>query len=83
MCSWMEATRSALLLGPVRQPRALKTLRIQLEAEGARRARSPFLGAEDGERFVVEFDHEAGLGAERVLSRLGLAEHRILGSWRP
>ena len=77
------ATRTAVLLGPVVQPRELKTLRIRLESYGARRTRSPFLGAQDGARFLVEFDHEPGGGADIADSSADRPHHRFLGSWRP
>ena len=73
--------RSALLVGPVQAPRALKTLRIRLEAYEARRVRVPFLGSEDGTRFLVEFDHRPGAGAELAASACDALEHRFLGSW--
>jgi prephenate dehydratase len=76
-------TRTAVLLGPVSEPRALKTLRIRLESHGARRTRSPFLGSQDGARFLVEFDHAPGGGSAIAEVGEDLPEPRILGSWRP
>ena len=79
-----DASRSALLLGPVTAPRTLKTLRIQLESLGASHVRVPLLGAEDGERFLLEFDHPAGPpGAELARTVSGRLPHRFLGSWVP
>ena len=75
-------TRSAVLLGPDVQPRELKTLRMQLESHGAKRTRSPFLGAQDGARFLVEFDHEPG-GGSTIAGSSAERRHRYLGSWRP
>jgi prephenate dehydratase len=75
--------RSAAVVGPVLAPRALKTLRIQLEAHGATRVRAPFLGSSDGTLHLIEFDHRAGFGpelAERACARLAF---RYLGSWDP
>ncbi len=75
--------RSAVLIGPVQAPRALKTLRIQLESLGASRVRIPFLGSQDGTRFLGEFDHR-GREAERLV---GAAQEslpvRFLGCWDP
>jgi len=76
-------TRTAVLLGPVSEPRALKTLRIQLESLGAMRTRSPFLGSQDGARFLVEFDHAPGDGIEIAVERAEVPSKRFLGSWRP
>ncbi|MHC4894834.1 MAG: prephenate dehydratase, partial [Planctomycetota bacterium] len=53
--------RTTVLVGPVLAPRALKTLRIQLEAYGASRVRVPFLGSSDGRSHLIEFDHRTGL----------------------
>jgi len=78
-----SATRSALLLGPVSGPRAMKTLRIQLESRGATRARVPFLGSEDGAESLIEFDHPPGEGREIAESAAGALRHRWLGSWWP
>ncbi len=81
-----SATRTAVLLGPLNQPRALKTLRIQLESHGASRTRSPLLGSEDGVCFLVEFDHAPGDG-EEIAAESGVSgareRARVLGSWRP
>lgn len=76
-------TRTALLLGPVSQPRILKTLRIQLESHGATRTRSPFLGSQDGARFVVEYDHDPGGGFDLEELATDGPAHRVLGSWSP
>lgn len=73
--------RSGLLVGPLTAPRALKTLRIQLESLGARRARVPFLGSEDGRRFLVEFDHGTDAGPAIVELAFAGLPHRSLGSW--
>jgi len=78
-----DARRSAALLGPLAAPRALKTLRIQLEARGASRARVPFLGSSDGTRFLVEFDHRPGEGPKLARETLESLPHRFLGSWLP
>ena len=77
------ARRSAALIGPLVAPRSLKTLRIQLEAHGASRVRAPFLGSSDGKRYLVEFDHRAGLGPEMVERACARLPHRYLGSWDP
>lgn len=77
------AVRSALLVGPVDRPRALKTLRITLESLGARRTRSPLLGAGDGHRFLVELDHDPGAGARLALAAAEGVSARRVGSWRP
>ena len=77
-----KGTRHALRIGPVSAPRALKTLRIQLESFGARRVRVPFLGAADGHQFLGEFDFEGdGPGIARLAC--GTLEQRYLGSWTP
>lgn len=78
-----DARRTALRVGPVAAPRALKTLRIQLEARGASRARVPFLGSSDGSRYVIEFDHRAGEGAAIAAAALADLPHHFLGSWSP
>ena len=75
--------RTAVLVGPLSTPRVLKTLRIQLESLGARRARAPYLGSEDGTRYLVEFDHDEGAGEEITRRACGALPHRLLGSWRP
>ncbi len=75
--------RTAVLVGPVTTPRALKTLRIQLESLGARRARVPYLGSEDGTRYLVEFDHAEGAGGEIAAQACAALPHRCLGSWKP
>ena len=73
--------RCALLVGPLQTPRALKTLRIQLESRGATRTRAPFLGTEDGSHAIVEFDHPAGAAAEIARGACGEVPYRWLGSW--
>lgn len=78
-----SAMRSAALVGPVTTPRALKTLRIQLESLGAWRARAPYLGSEDGTQFVIEFEHPVGRGADIVASACGELPYRMLGTWCP
>ncbi len=78
-----EGTRFALQIGPVTAPRVLRTLRIQHESLGATRVRVPFLGAEDGRRFVVEFDHRAGSGRQVAEEACGNLLHRFLGAWTP
>lgn len=75
--------RASLLVGPVHAPRALKTLRIQLESLGACRVRVPFLGSEDGSRFLGEFDHRSRPGEEVVRLACETLPHRFLGSWQP
>ena len=78
-----EGWRNAIQVGPVSTPRILKTLRIQLESLGASRVRVPFLGSQDGKRFLVEFDHRdcEGLGAAKAAC-VGVP-HRFLGAWVP
>ncbi|HED66034.1 MAG TPA: hypothetical protein ENJ09_10835 [Planctomycetes bacterium] len=78
-----EGLRFAVQVGPVRTPRLLKTLRIQLESLGASRVRVPFLGSEDGRRFLVEFDHRKGDGPRALESACGSLPHRFLGAWSP
>ena len=73
--------RSAVLVGPVEEPRALRTLRIHLESLSAKRVRSPFLGARDGRTFLVEFDHPGLLGEELVKRACGQLPFQMLGSW--
>ena len=75
--------RGAALVGPIHAPRTLKTLRIQLESLGASRVRVPFLGSEDGTRFLFEFDHRAGDVAAVVDEACGAVPHRFLGCWNP
>jgi prephenate dehydratase len=76
-------TRSALLASQVGGPRAMKTLRIQLESRGATRARTPFLGSEDGAEVLIEFDHPAGAGRAIAAGAANGLHHRWLGSWTP
>lgn len=78
-----SGTRSALQVGPVSTPRTRKSLRIQLESLGASRVRVPFLGASDGRRFLVEFDHRGRPGRDVAREACGSLEHRFLGSWTP
>ena len=78
-----EGLRCAVLVGPVKAPRTLKTLRIQLESLGASRVRVPFLGSEDGSRFLIEFDHRAGDVQQVVEEALSSVPHRFLGCWNP
>ena len=78
-----DSWRTGLLVGPVETPRALKTLRIRLEAFDAWRARVPFLGSEDGTRFLVEFDHRPEEGAALAARACEGLPFRILGSWAP
>lgn len=74
--------RHAIQVGPLPGPRKRKNLRIQLESLGASRVRVPFLGAADGRRFVVEFDH-AESGAEIVREACNGVPHEFLGTWDP
>lgn len=78
-----KGERAAVLLGPTTAPRTLKTLRIQFESLGASRVRVPFLGSEDGTRYLLEFDHASGGAAEIVDQACGSLPHRYLGSWSP
>ena len=78
-----DGLRSAALLGPIQAPRTLKTLRIQLESLGASRVRVPFLGSEDGSRFLIEWDQRSGAAREVVADALASVPHRFLGSWNP
>jgi prephenate dehydratase len=75
--------RHAIKVGPVVAPRTLKTLRIQLESLGASRVRVPFLGSEDGRRFLIEFDHRSGDGFAAAERACGTLPHRFLGTWEP
>lgn len=75
--------RTAVLVGPVTAPRALKTLRIQLEARGTTRTRAPFLSSENATSFLVEFDHPPGQGAAIAADACADLPHRVLGSWNP
>jgi prephenate dehydratase len=74
-------SRSALLVGPVEQPRALRNLRIGLESLDATRVRAPFLGTRDGKNFVVEFDHPVQRGVEIAEVALSGLPWRMLGTW--
>lgn len=73
--------RSAVLVGPVDEPRALRSLRIHLESLSAKRVRAPFLGARDGRTFLVEFDHPGQAGDELAKRALGDLPFQMLGSW--
>jgi len=73
--------RSAALVGPVEEPRALRTLRIHLESLSAMRVRSPFLGTRDGRTFLVEFDHPGQAGEELIRRACGELPYKMLGSW--
>ena len=82
--NWKPKTlvaRSAVLVGPVEEPRALRNLRIGLESLDATRVRAPFLGTRDGRNFVVEFDHPADRGRHMVEAVLGNMPWRMLGTW--
>jgi len=78
-----DGWRYAVQIGPVQTPRVLKTLRIQLESLGASRVRVPFLGSQDGRRFLVEFDHRGGHGHEAAERACDALPHRFLGGWMP
>jgi hypothetical protein len=73
--------RSAVLVGPVDEPRALRTLRIHLESLSAKRVRAPFLGARDGRTFLVEFDHPGQTGVDLAERACGEMPFQMLGSW--
>jgi prephenate dehydratase len=76
-------SRIAIQIGPISEPRAMKTLRIQLESLGASHVRVPLLGTEDGRRYLVEFDHEGGDGLQAAAKACESLPHRLLGSWAP
>jgi len=76
-----EAERSAVLIGPVEEPRALRTLRISLESLSAKRVRAPFLGARDGRTFLIEFDHPTAQGEDIARRACGNLPFRMIGSW--
>lgn len=78
-----DTVRSLFLVGPVKAPRAFKTLRIQLESRGAQRTRAPFLGSEDGAFALIEFDHPPGSGRRIAEGASGGLGFRWLGSWTP
>ena len=67
----------------MKSPRALKTLRIQLESLGASRVRVPLVGSGDGRHFLVEFDHLGGEGYRAAEEACGTLPHRFLGTWKP
>lgn len=73
--------RSAVLIGPVEEPRALRTLRIHLESLSAKRVRAPFLGARDGRTFLIEFDHPSAQGEDIARRACGQLPFQMLGSW--
>ncbi|MFT5079835.1 MAG: prephenate dehydratase [Planctomycetota bacterium] len=75
------SSRSAVLIGPVEEPRALRNLRIGLESLDATRVRAPFMGTRDGLNFVIEFDHPNQRGDEIVKAVLDKSPYRMLGSW--
>jgi len=77
----VPSERSAVLVGPVDTPRALRSLRIHLESLSAKRVRSPFLGARDGQTFLVEFDHPGQKGADLAKRACGDLPFQMLGSW--
>lgn len=76
-----DAERSAVLIGPVEEPRALRTLRISLESLSAKRVRAPFLGARDGRTFLIEFDHPTAQGEDIARRACGNLPFRMVGSW--
>jgi hypothetical protein len=45
--------------------------------------RVPFLGASDGRRFLVEFDHGEQPGDEIAALACDGIPHEMLGSWNP
>jgi len=73
--------RTAVLVGPVEEPRTLRNLRIHLESLDATRVRAPFVGARDGRTFLVEFDHPEARGADIAEQALARVPFRVLGSW--
>ena len=73
--------RTAVLVGPVDEPRTLRNLRIHLESLDATRVRAPFVGARDGRTFLVEFDHPEARGVEIAEQALARVPFRLLGSW--
>jgi prephenate dehydratase len=78
-----RGARAAILVGPLAQPRALKTLRIRLESLDARRVRAPFLGSADGTRHLVEYDPCRASGEELAHAACGTVPFRFLGAWNP
>ena len=64
-------------------PATLKGLGTKLEALGAKRVRVPVLGSEDGQRYLVEFDHEEGQSLEIVREACEGLSFRFLGVWTP
>ena len=58
-------------------------LRMQLESLGAWRVRVPFLGAPDGKRFLVEFDHKHGAGESISKMACSSLPNEFLGTWSP
>jgi len=77
----LPGSRSAVLVGPVDEPRTLRNLRIHLESLDATRVRAPFVGARDGRTFLVEFDHPAERGQDIAAQALSKVPFRMLGSW--
>ena len=75
------SSRTAVLVGPVDEPRALRNLRIGLESRNASRVRAPFMGTRDGYNFVIEFDHPDQCGDEIAKAVLDKVPYRKLGSW--
>ena len=75
------SSRTAILVGPVEEPRALRNLRIGLESRDASRVRAPFMGTRDGCNFVIEFDHPDQRGDEIARAVLDKLPYRKLGSW--
>ena len=78
-----SGSRVAVQVGPINEPRTMKTLRMQLESLGASHVRVPLLGTEDGRRYLVEFDYEGGAGFEAAARACSAIPHRLLGSWAP
>lgn len=77
-----QGTRSVLLVGPAGAPRTWKTLRIQLEARGASRARAPLFPDAGGTRHLVEFDHRPGEGPTVAAEACRDLPFRFAGTWR-
>ena len=75
------SSRSAVLVGPVEEPRALRNLRIGLESRDATRVRAPFMGSRDGCNFLIEFDHPNQRGDEIARAVLDKLPYRMLGTW--
>lgn len=75
--------RSALLIGPLRAPRALKTLRMRFESLGCVRVRAPLVGSADGTRFLVEFDVRERRPMDVARTACAGVDFRFLGTWHP